>query len=264
MAFTCFNLVIRDWVAVVEINLEKKANCMTREFWDELPKIMQTLDKDETVRVIIIHGKGKHFSSGIDANILFDIVDRESADKTAYIEKEIIKMQQAISSVERCSKPVIAAIHGACVGGAVDLITACDIRLASMRSAFCVLETKLGIVADLGTLQRLPLIVGQQWARELSYSSRMFTAYTAKKIGLIKSVHINKSQVLKASHHLASRIAAMPPLAVQGTKKSLNYSRDHSVDAGLKQIAEENAHNLQSHETATMINDLKKMINKSK
>ena len=81
---------------------------------------------------------------------------------------------------------MIAAIHGACVGGAVDLITACDIRLASMRSAFCVLETKLGIVADLGTLQRLPLIVGQQWARELSHSSRTFTAYTAKKIGLIK------------------------------------------------------------------------------
>lgn len=263
MSFTCFNTVVREKVAFVEIDLARKANCMTREFWDELPLLMSELEGRDDVAVVVISGSGKHFSSGIDAKILVDIMENDSDDKTAYIEAEIRKMQLAISSVEACSKPVIAAIHGACVGGGVDLITACDIRMSTYSAAFCVLETKLGIVADLGTLQRLPKLVGEQLARELSYSSRLFTGYKAKKFGLVRSLHFTKDKLLKAALVLAKEFAQMPLEAVSGTKKSLNFSRDHSVEDGLIEIARENSINLQSEQTAEQIKKLKKRLSKS-
>lgn len=264
MSFTCFKILIKEKVAFVEINLAKKANCMTKEFWYELPILMAELEESSEVSVVVISGSGKHFSSGIDANILVEIMDNESDDKTAYIEAEIRKMQLAISSIEDCSKPVIAAIHGACVGGGVDLVTACDIRMSTYSAAFCILETKLGIVADLGTLQRLPKLIGEQAARELSYSSRMFTAYRAKKLGLVRSLHFTKEQLMKSALKLAKEFADLPLMAVTGTKRSLNFSRDHSVQEGLCHIAKENALNLQSEQTANQIRILKKRLSKSK
>ena len=172
MSYSCFLVEKLDSVAHVRINLAKKANCMTKEFWLELPLLMGELSGDSSVKVVIISGEGKHFSSGIDVGVLVSIVEHSEADKAKYIKDQISLMQKAISSIEDCNKPVIVAISGACLGGAIDLITACDIRLASIGSAFSVLETKLGIVADLGTLQRLPYIVGDALTRELAYSSR--------------------------------------------------------------------------------------------
>ena len=264
MSYSSFLCEINKGVAHVQINLAKKANCMTKEFWHELPMLMAELSENDAVSCVILSGVGKHFSSGIDANILVSIMDSDAEDKTEYIKKEIIKMQNAISSVELCKKPVIAAIHGACLGGAIDLITACDIRIASFKSAFSILETKLGIVADLGTLQRIPSIIGEGYARELAYTSRVFNSLNAKKYGLIRSVHLSKNSCLAKAFKLAEEISELPKNAVSGTKRSLNFNRDHGVYKGLEHIAEHNSKDLQNEQTAKQITLLKKMLSKKK
>ena len=237
-------------IAHLKLNRPEKANAMDSHFWQELPEALAILDEDLEVRVVVLYGEGKNFSSGIDLAMLMqikqDISDLEAGRAAEKIYKFVSALQESINSVEKCRKPVIAAIHGACVGGGVDLVCACDMRFASDDAYFCVKEVDMGIIADLGTLQRLPKIIPAGIAAELAYTARKMAAQEAKSIGLVNQVWENKEALLVEVQKIAENIAEKSPLVVRGIKKTLLHSRDHSVSQGLDFIANWNASQLMS------------------
>jgi len=193
-------------------------NAMGAAFWHDLPLAFDELGSDADVRAIVVAAKGKHFSAGIDLAFL------ASGPKAANVAERLAfmgflkQLQRAIASPEACPKPVIAAVHGACIGAGVELIAACDIRLAAADATFSLRETRMGIVADLGALHRLPRIVAAGHAAELIYTGKDIDAARAKEIGLVNDVHADHDAVLAAAHALAADIASNSPLAVQGSK----------------------------------------------
>jgi enoyl-CoA hydratase len=162
--------------------------------------------------------------------------------------KGILALQEGFTKIECCRKPVIAAVHSHCIGGGMDLICACDMRLATKDAVFSIRETRMGIIADLGTLQRLPHIIGQSWSRELALTGRDFTAQEALQMGLITRVCDDRPALYEAARTLADQVAACPPLTVQGTKDVINYSRDNGIDAGLQYVAQKNSAALPSED----------------
>jgi enoyl-CoA hydratase len=234
------------WLA----NPERK-NAMGPAFWDELPHAMAELGADPETRVVILAARGDHFSVGLDlaamGGTLADGGEPSSgAGARMRLLHEIGRLQRSISSVADCPKPVVAAISGWCIGGAIDLITACDVRVASATARFSVRETRIAIVADVGTLQRLPGIVGRGVAAELCLTGDDFDATRAHAIGLVSSVHPDAAATVAAARDLAGRIAANSPLAVQGTKRVLRYCEGKSVEDGLAFVATWNAAFIQS------------------
>ena len=226
-------------------------NAMGPEFWEEFPIAINELSRDKTIRAVIIKGNGKHFSSGLDLAKMMPVLSKPGkmlGAERADLLQTIIAMQDAISSVENCSKPVIAAIHGACIGAGVDLIAACDIRICSKEARFSVREVKVAIVADLGSLQRLPHIIGEGHTRELALTGKDVNADQALSMGLVTAVHDSSESVLDAALVLAREIAANPPLVVAGVKKMMNESRDQSVGEGLRNVAVWNSAFLHSTE----------------
>jgi enoyl-CoA hydratase len=158
-----------------------------------------------------------------------------------------------LTSIERCSKPVIAAIHSHCIGGGIDLISACDIRIATEDAVFSIRETPMGIIADLGTLQRLPDIIGHGWFRELALTGRNFSAAEALQMRLVTRLCANRDELYAEAKNLADRFAACPPLTVQGTKEVILYSRDNGIDAGLQYVAQKNAAALPSEDVVEAV-----------
>ena len=243
-------------VAVLWLDRPDKLNAMGREFWIDLPPMMAGLDADPAVRVVVIAARGKAFSVGLDlmafgpsflGGTLGDPGEGASeAGKRRALLAEIKAMQRTFTSIAECSKPVIAAIHGYCLGGAVDLITACDIRLAADDATFAVRETKLAMVADVGTLQRLPRIVDPGRVAELVYTGRDFPASEAHEMGLVSHVHPDRDGVLKAALDMAAQIAANSPMAVQGAKAVLRNTAGRSVEEALDYVALWNASFLHS------------------
>ncbi len=229
-------------VATVWIDRPEKLNAMAPAFWDDLPVVMAELGEDESIRAIVIAGRGPAFSVGIDLEAFGGMLGAEGvaastvADRRRLLET-IRRMQHTFTAVAECPQPVIAAIHGYCLGAGVDLITACDIRLASRDAVFSVRETKLAMVADVGTLQRLPLIVDPGRVAELVFTGRDFDAAEAERIGLVGDLHEDAGAVQKEAARLAAEIAANSPLAVQGAKWVLRQGRDLSVDQALDYIA---------------------------
>jgi enoyl-CoA hydratase len=229
-------------IAMVWLNRPEKKNAMGKAAWEELPLIFSELSMDRQVRAVILAGRGDAFSAGID---LLEMVpelpelqnmDQSGATKWSLLPK-IKMLQQAITSVERCRKPVIAAVHGFCLGAGLDLATACDIRVASKDALFCVKEAAVGFVADVGVLQRLPLIVGQGPARELAMTAKMIDASRACRIGLVNEVHESYEAMLNAAHIMAQEIAENSPLAVEATKDVFNTAIEGTIDSGLKYVA---------------------------
>ncbi len=155
--------------------------------------------------------------------------------------KVVMSLQEGITAVERCRKPVIAAVHSHCIGGGVDLVCACDVRLASRDAVFSIRETRMAMVADLGTLQRISGIIGQGWTRELALTGRDFSGREALEIGFITHLFEDREALLEGGRKMAHEIASLPPLTVQGVKETLNFSRDHGVAAGLEYVAQKNA-----------------------
>jgi enoyl-CoA hydratase len=243
-------------VATVFLSNEKKRNAMGPTFWDELPQLFAQLDSDPTVRVIVLAADGPVWTAGLD---LLAMMPRLQSTEPGRIPQQrhlhglIRTLQDAISAVERCRQPVIAAIHGKCIGGGIDLITACDIRLCSRDALFSVREVRVAIVADVGTLQRLPRIVGEGQARQLALSGEDFNADRALQIGLVNSVHSDRDSLLAAAQALATTIAKNSPLAVQGTKRVLNETRDQSVEDGLRHVALHNTAYLMSDDLAEAV-----------
>ncbi|MCD6485757.1 MAG: crotonase/enoyl-CoA hydratase family protein [Syntrophobacterales bacterium] len=229
-------------VAWVYLNRPEKKNAMNLPAWRESIPIFDDLDKDPDIRVVIISGKGSCFTTGID---LMDMVgavpeilnnDQKGGTKWSLLSK-IYPLQDTMTCIERCRKPVIAAIHGYCVGAGLDMATACDIRLCSENAIFSLRETAVGFVADVGVLQRIPLIVGQGIARELAYSAKDISATRAKEILLVNEMYRDYEDLMKGAEEMAMEIAEKSPLAVQASKEVLNYGIGKSVNDGLRHVA---------------------------
>ncbi len=238
-------LHIEQGVAKLSFNRPQKANALHKDAWLELSKAFTDLDENPDVRVIVLSGEGKHFCAGIDLELLMDIgqfTQIECGGKRAEKVRSTVKMlQDKINAIEHCRKPVLAAIHNGCIGGGVDIVAACDIRYCTDNTYFCIKEVDMGLVADLGTLQRLPKIISPGLVAELAYTGRKLTAGEAEQCGLVNKVYANRDEMLAGVMEIARQIAAKSPLVIRGTKQILLHSRDHSVDEGLKQVALWNA-----------------------
>jgi len=240
-----FFLVIRHGPVVqLSMNRPHKANGMTPDFWTELPRLLALLESDETVRCAILTGEGKHFTGGMDLAAFAAIAalfEKEPARAAFALRDKILKLQDALTAIERARFPVIAAIHGGCIGGGIDMVTACDMRLASSDAFFSIEEINIGMTADVGTLQRLPKLIAPSVAAELALTGRRFTAEEARQFGLVSRLLETREGLIAAALDAARDIAAKSPVAIAGIKRNLAYSRDHSVADGLDYIATWNA-----------------------
>jgi Delta3,5-Delta2,4-dienoyl-CoA isomerase len=249
MSHTSYFRVDRsEGVAWLTLNRPEKRNTMGTSFFTELAEHFQEFDRDPEMRVVIVKAEGKSFSAGTDLQEAAQLLSTGSADGRETMRREIRRLQESIDWIERCRKPVIAAIHGHCIGGGVDLVCACDIRIASRDAVFSIRETRMGIIADIGTLQRLPTIIGQGWFRELALTGRDFTAAEAFSMGFITRLCEDREDLYRTAEALAAQIAACPPLAVQGVKEVILYGRDHGISAGLQYVAQKNAAALPSED----------------
>jgi delta(3,5)-delta(2,4)-dienoyl-CoA isomerase len=238
----------------VELNRPEKRNAMNKAFWSEMVTCFNKISTDSSCRAVVLSGSGKIFTAGIDLQSLAGEIlqggdDLDVGRKAFFIGKMVPAFQESFTVLEKCTKPVFAAIHGACVGGGIDMISACDIRYCTQDAWFQVKEVDIGIIADVGTLQRFPKIVGNDsLVRELCYTARQLKADEALSVGLVSRVLPDKETMLAAAMETAKLIASKSPVAVQGTKISLVYSRDHSVPDGLAQVATMNQAFLQSED----------------
>lgn len=235
------NVEMDGHIAWLNLCRPERRNAMGMAFFEELTDHFRGFDEDPNVRVVVIRAEGKSFSVGLDLMEAGTMLIGKGADEREILRKKILELQESNNAVERCRKPVIAAVHGHCIGGGVDLLSACDIRLASADALFSIRETRIAIIADLGTLQRLPHIIGQGWFRELALTGRDFTAAEALKMGFVTRVCENREALIKAAGSLAQEIAGLAPLTVQGVKETINYSRDNGVYPGLAYVAQKNA-----------------------
>lgn len=259
-------------VATVWLDRAEARNAMGLDLWRDLPRAMEVVSTETEVRAVIVAAKGPHFSVGLDLKAMGTILAGGGGDdgggaagssapsgaasmaaQARRARNNIKRLQDAITAVALCPKPVIAAVHGYCIGGGVDLIAACDIRLASAEAVFSVREAKMAIVADLGSLQRLPTIIGPGHVAELAYSAKDISAARAKEIGLLNDVAEDPDAVLKAARALAAEIAANSPIAVQGTKAVLLANEGRSVAEGLDYVATWNAGMLASEDLTEAI-----------
>ena len=243
-----FKTEVDGHVAWLILNRPEKRNTMGVHFFKELTEHLASFDQDTAVRVVVIKAEGKSFTAGTDLEEAGALLSGRAADQREATRKKILKLQEGITAIERCSKPVIAAIHSHCIGGGIDLISACDIRIASADAVFSIRETPMGIIADLGTLQRLPYIIGHGWFTELALTGRNFTAEDALQMRLITRICSDRDDLYAEAKKLADQIAACPPLAVQGVKEVSLYSRDNGIAAGLQYVAQKNAAALPSED----------------
>ncbi|MBN1204874.1 MAG: crotonase/enoyl-CoA hydratase family protein [Myxococcaceae bacterium] len=229
-----------------------KGNALGPDFWREMPEVLRELDADESVRVVLLRGEGAHFSYGLDLAAMLESLGPllTGQDNTAYERTKLLQlihqMQGATEGLARCRKPVIAAVHGWCIGGGIELIAACDFRYCSREAKFSLREARVGIVADLGALQRLPRIIGEGHTRELAYTAGDVDAERALRMGLVNQVFESPEALLAAARETARKIADNPPLVVQGAKQVLEYCADKSIEDGLRFVAVWNSAFLQS------------------
>lgn len=247
--YSAFKVELSNNIAHVQINRPEKINAMNAAFWSEIVDIFQWIDETDAVRVVVLSGAGKHFSSGIDLMLLASVATELGKDvgrNARLLRRKILQMQASFNAVDNCRKPVLAAIQGYCLGGAIDLIAACDLRYAAADAQFAIKEIDMGMAADVGTLQRLPRIIGDGILRELAYTGRPVGAEEARQIGLVNRTFDDTASLLDGVFAIAADIAAKSPIAVAGTKQMLSYMRDHRIDDGLEYIATWNAAMLQS------------------
>ena len=235
---TCFSLSTTDQVAHLVLNRPDAMNTMHPTFWRELDEVLTQLHKSAQAGVLLISSTGKHFSAGMALETFGgDIaMDDQSPEGRAAIFDLLTDMQATFSKLETLRIPVIAAIQGGCIGAAVDMVTACCLRYATADAFFCIQEINIGMVADVGTLQRLPKLIPLGVVKELAYTGRRLSAQKALGYGLVNEVFDSHEAMLAAALQCAKEIAAKPPVAIWGTKQVIHYARDHSVDDALKQM----------------------------
>jgi enoyl-CoA hydratase len=254
--YTVLSVEREGHVATLFLDRPEKRNAMGMPFFAELPEAMAELGRDRDIRAIVVAAKGPHFSVGLDLSALADVGNPGSGSNGAPSAAEIgrrthadvLRLQAAISSAADCPKPVIAAVHGYCIGGAVDLITSCDIRVCAADAIFSVRETKMAIVADIGSLARLPLVLSMGQVAELVYTGRDIDAERAAQIGLVNHVFDDADAAVAGARAIAAEIAANSPVAVEGSKAVLSQVHRAQVDAAQRYVAAWNAGQLRSHD----------------
>ncbi len=239
-SYTVLETEVRDHVGYLWLNRPERMNALGIAFWEELPRAVEALEKDEAVRVIALAGRGKAFTAGLDLREMAPLLMEPSEASVAYrrsLREIILRMQEAVNRLAYATKPVIAAVHGYCLGAGVDLITACDIRLASRDAVFSVRETRIAIVADLGTLQRLPRLVPEGVAREWVFTGRDVSAEEAHAVHLVQTLTDDADALMEETQRMAQRVAANSPLAVQGSKHIMEKSRVLPEKEALEYVA---------------------------
>jgi len=239
-SFETLDLNLDGGIAHVALNRPDKLNAMNNKFFTDLKACFEHLASLPSLRVVILSGNGKHFTAGLDLMEAASTIGNTAGDPSRVRERlhrHIRWMQSTITAVEACPVPVIAAVHGACLGGGVDLTTACDIRITSADAYFTIQEIEVAIVADLGTLQRIPHLLPLGVIKELAYTGRKMGAEEAKSHGFVNSIHADKEALMSAAFDLAGQMAAKSPTTLVGTKRAINQARDHSVADGLEYVA---------------------------
>jgi enoyl-CoA hydratase len=245
----CFKVEQEGEVLWLTLNRPEKRNTMSFAFFQQLAEHFRRFDQEAGVRVVVIKAEGKSFTAGLDFSDAGSLLAAGvGADVREQLRQQILHAQESMNAIERCRKPVIAAVHSHCIGGGVDLLSACDIRIATRDAIFSIRETRIGIIADVGTLQRLPHIIGHGWFREVALTGRDFTAEEALRMGFITRICEDREQLYGEARSLASQMAACAPLTVQGAKDVILFSRDHGVRAGLEYVAQKNAAALMSED----------------
>jgi enoyl-CoA hydratase len=241
--YECFDVSISDKVAHLQLKRPDELNTMTPAFWTELPSIVRGIDAERSARAIVISSTGKHFCAGMDlsvftgGNSLGGGGASEVGRQRAQLWLMVQHLQDSFTALEEVRMPVLTAIQGGCIGGAVDMVSASDMRYCSADAFFCIQEINIGMTADVGTLQRLPKIIPEGIARELAYTGDRMPAQRALEVGLVNHVYPDHRALIEGVLDVAARIALRSPLAIWGTKEMLNYTRDHSVADGLRYIA---------------------------
>lgn len=235
---TCFTLSTTEHIAHLVLNRPEAMNTMHPTFWRELDEVLTQIHKAGDARVLLISSTGKHFSAGMALEAFGGAIsmDDQSPEGRAAMFDLLGGMQATFTKLESLRIPVIAAIQGGCIGGAVDMVTACCIRYATADAFFCIQEINIGMVADVGTLQRLPKLVPLAVVKELAYTGRRLPAQKALAYGLVTEVFESAEAMLAGALQCAQEIASKPPVAIWGTKQAIHYARDHSVDDALKQM----------------------------
>ncbi len=240
---TCFEVTIENQIAHIQLKRPEAFNSMTRDFWNELPTIVNDISDNAKARVIVITSTGKHFSAGMDLAVFGSnegvsgspAADRETRGEN--FRHHVHHLQNTFSCLDEARIPVLVAIQGGCIGGAVDFVSACDIRWASADAFFCIQEINIGMTADVGTFPRLCKLIPEGWMRELAYTGRRLPASKAKEIGLVNEVFDTHEELVAHVMATAKEITSKAPLAVTGSKVMINYARDHTIKDGLDYIA---------------------------
>jgi enoyl-CoA hydratase len=255
MTYRSFQLEIADRVAYLKLIRPEKMNAMDSVFWKELDAILADLHRRAPARALVISSTGKHFSAGMDLAVFEQgsVLPEGGAGERIALREQVLALQATFTRLEELRMPVIAAVHGGCVGGAVDMTTACDIRYASADAFFCVQEINIGIAADVGTLQRLPKLIPVAVAREYAYSGRRMPAARARELGLVNEVFADQPAALEAAMQLAREIAGKSPAAMWASKQAINYARDHTVAESLAQMSLLQAAALQKSDIAEAV-----------
>ena len=247
--YECFDVSIEGAVAVIKMNRPEKRNSMIASFWRDLPLIVDEISDAGTARVIVLSAEGKHFNAGMDLSVFGgdssagpgDGVSGFRSRRSEAFRSMALKLQDSFTVLERSRVPVLAAIQGACVGGGIDMISACDMRYATTDAFFSIAEVNIGMTADVGTLQRMPKLVPEGIVRELAYTGRRWSAQEAKAAGFVNALFDTHEELLAAVMDVATEIASKSPMAVWGTKRTMHYTRDHSVADSLDYIGVWNA-----------------------
>ena len=256
MELQTLRLEVADHVATVTMTRGTALNTMTAEFWTEVPRVFAAIDADPSVRAVVIASTGKHFTAGLDLGWAGQSLQGHGGDAGRAREafrRHVKTLQETFSVVDRCRVPVIAVCQGGCIGGGVDFVTACDLRVGTADCFFTIQEINIAIVADVGTLQRVPHLLPQGLVRELAYTGRRFGAAEAKSYGFLNRVEADHDAALAAGYALAAEIAAKSPLAIAGIKQVLNHGRDATIEAGLEYVAVWNAAMLQGDDMSAAV-----------
>ncbi len=235
---TCFDLNIQDHIAHLVLNRPQVLNTLDLVFWRELDDVLQALHQGNQARALVISSTGKHFSAGMSLDVFGTSVsmDDQSPEGRAAIADLLAGLQATFTRLENLRIPVIVALHGGCIGGAVDMVTAACLRYASADTFFCIQEINIGMVADVGTLQRLPKLMPMAVVKELAYTGRRLNADKALQHGLVNEICADQASALAAAMQAAQEIASKPPIAIWGSKQALHYARDHSTADALQQM----------------------------
>ncbi|MAZ87681.1 MAG: enoyl-CoA hydratase [Cellvibrionaceae bacterium] len=241
MTYQALKVDIDDKIAHIQLNRPDAYNSMNIDFWKELPGVVQEISDAASARVIVLSSTGKHFCAGMDLSVFTEGSsiknDMEPGRRHLDLRNTVLQLQDVFNRFENARMPVLAAVQGGCIGGAVDMISACDSRYCTEEAFFSIEETKLGMTADLGTMQRLPYLIPQGLVRELAYTGRRMYAEEAKEFGLVNKVYADQQAMLDGVMEIAGQIAARSPLAVTGAKEMINYTRDHNMADSLNAMS---------------------------